>query len=213
MRLCQIWINLVMYHLNGHSYPAWKKKLFISPNKIVSWIWSQKLSRNDSNSNQSFISTTCLIRLLALSSNGPLARPLKLRVAHSTWMPGTFPRHRLNMWLLIRLHNWIDKPRWRGKRSRHSRRIRNPQFYVSCKRPMAHTMLSRIQMSRAPESPVDRLQVLTRYGTVNKYSYGLGPTEVSNHFCNIDPMNSGHLGFEFSIDNNGMYGNASVSCW
>ena len=27
-------------------------------------------------------------------------------------------------------------PRWRGKRSRHSRRMRNPQFYVSGKRPM-----------------------------------------------------------------------------
>ena len=27
--------------------------------------------------------------------------------------------------------------RWRGTRSRHSRRMRNPQFYVSCKRPIA----------------------------------------------------------------------------
>ena len=27
--------------------------------------------------------------------------------------------------------------RWRGKRSRHSRRMRNPQFYVSGKRPIA----------------------------------------------------------------------------
>ena len=27
--------------------------------------------------------------------------------------------------------------RQRGKRSRHSRHMRNPQFYVSCKRPMA----------------------------------------------------------------------------
>ena len=26
--------------------------------------------------------------------------------------------------------------RWRGKRSRHSRRMRNPQFYVSVKRPI-----------------------------------------------------------------------------
>ena len=25
---------------------------------------------------------------------------------------------------------------WQGKRSRHSRRMRNPQFYVSCKRPI-----------------------------------------------------------------------------
>ena len=28
------------------------------------------------------------------------------------------------------------RSRWRGKRSRHSRRISNPQFYVSGKRPM-----------------------------------------------------------------------------
>ena len=27
--------------------------------------------------------------------------------------------------------------RWRGNRSRHSRRMRNPQFYVSVKRPIA----------------------------------------------------------------------------
>ena len=30
----------------------------------------------------------------------------------------------------------IAKPRWRGKRSRHSRHMRNPQIYVSGKRPM-----------------------------------------------------------------------------
>ena len=30
--------------------------------------------------------------------------------------------------------------RWRGKRSRHSRRMRNPQFYVSGKRPMKAQM-------------------------------------------------------------------------
>ena len=30
-------------------------------------------------------------------------------------------------------------PRWRGKRSRHSRRMRNPQFYVSGKRPIIKT--------------------------------------------------------------------------
>ena len=31
--------------------------------------------------------------------------------------------------------------RWRGKRSRHSRRMRNPQFYVSGKRPIAFSGL------------------------------------------------------------------------
>ena len=36
----------------------------------------------------------------------------------------------------------IAKPRWRGKRSRHSRRMCNPQFYVSGKRPIVGTYAS-----------------------------------------------------------------------
>ena len=32
------------------------------------------------------------------------------------------------------MHDGIANPRWRGKRSRHSRRMRNPQFYISDKR-------------------------------------------------------------------------------
>ena len=35
------------------------------------------------------------------------------------------------------MHVSIANPRWRGKRSRNSRRMRNPQYYVSGKRPMA----------------------------------------------------------------------------
>ena len=34
------------------------------------------------------------------------------------------------------MHVGIANPGWRGKRSRHSRRIRNLQFYISGKRPM-----------------------------------------------------------------------------
>ena len=34
------------------------------------------------------------------------------------------------------MHVGIANPRWRGKRSRYSRRMRNPQFFVSDKRPM-----------------------------------------------------------------------------
>ena len=34
------------------------------------------------------------------------------------------------------MHVGIANPHWRGKRSRHSRRMRNPQFYVSGKRSM-----------------------------------------------------------------------------
>ena len=36
------------------------------------------------------------------------------------------------------MHVGIAYPRWRGKRSRHSRRMRNRQFYVSGKRPMVY---------------------------------------------------------------------------
>ena len=48
------------------------------------------------------------------------------------------------------MHVGIANPRWRGKLSRHSRHMCNPQFYVSGKRPMnrwwprylAHTQLT-----------------------------------------------------------------------
>ena len=36
------------------------------------------------------------------------------------------------------LHVGISNQQWRGKRSRHSRSMRNPQFYVSVKRSMAY---------------------------------------------------------------------------
>ena len=84
--------------------------------------------------------------------HGPLARYVKLRVAHASGMPGTFSlppasketacqrsRHASRHVRHARavMHVGIAKPQWRGKRSRHSRRMRNSQFYVSVKRPMA----------------------------------------------------------------------------
>ena len=77
-------------------------------------------------------------------SHGPLARYVKLRFEHAPWMPGTFPPP-----------PWFSDPdinhgkcvthvpycmpgnRWRGKRSRHSRRMLNPQCYIPGKRPMS----------------------------------------------------------------------------
>ena len=84
--------------------------------------------------------------------HGPLARYFKLRVAHAPGMPGTFsPPPKIRdpdmhhgtcvthvPWCMpgsltcVFFWSW-----WRGKRSRHSRRMRNPQFYLSGKRPMA----------------------------------------------------------------------------
>ena len=83
---------------------------------------------------------------------GPLTRYVKLRVAHAPGMPGTFSapptskdtamyrsrhasRHVRDARALM--HVGIANPRWCGKRSRQCRHMRNPQFYVSGKRPMA----------------------------------------------------------------------------
>ena len=95
--------------------------------------------------------------LVANNSHGRLTRYVKLRVAHAPGMPGLFPRHRLQRpqtasWRSrhasrhVRhtravMHVEFANPRWRGKRSRHFRRMRNPQFYVSGKRPMKDTDL------------------------------------------------------------------------
>ena len=81
----------------------------------------------------------------------PLARYVKLRVAHAPGMLGTFsPSLRVSdpdmhhgtclthvPWCMPgSLTSGFLWSRWRGKRSRHSRSMRNPQFYVSGKRPM-----------------------------------------------------------------------------
>ena len=86
--------------------------------------------------------------------NGPLTRYFKLRIAHTPGMPGAFSppptsketaswrsRHASRHVRHARavMHVGIANPRWRGKRSRHSRRMRNPQFQVSGKRPMLPT--------------------------------------------------------------------------
>ena len=86
---------------------------------------------------------------------GPLAIYVKLRVAHA---PGTFPppprvsdpdmHHGTYVthvpwcmpWSLTKGFLWC---RWRGKRTRHSRRMRNPQFYVSGKRPIHSSINTR----------------------------------------------------------------------
>ena len=88
--------------------------------------------------------------------NGPLARYVKLRVAHAPGMPGTFsPPPRVGdpdmlhgtcvthvPWCMPgSLTSGFIWSRRRGKRSRHSLRMRNPQFYVSGKRPMATMIL------------------------------------------------------------------------
>ena len=80
------------------------------------------------------------------SSNGPLTRYLKLQVAHAPWMPRTFSPPPLVSDLGMHHDTCVTHVPWcmsgsltrgwQGKRSRHSRRMRNPQFYVSGKRPV-----------------------------------------------------------------------------
>ena len=109
----------------------------------------------------------CKIGVLE-SSNGLLARYVKLRVAHAPGMPGPFfppptsketasyrSRHESRHVRHARavMHVGIDNMRWRGKRSRHSRRMRNPSFYVSGKRPMELTFGKRLG-SCVTEAPV-----------------------------------------------------------
>ena len=83
---------------------------------------------------------------------GPLTRYVKLRVAHAPGMPVTFPppprvsdpdmHHGTCVshapWCMQRSQTRGFLSRWRGKHSRHSRRMHNPQYYVSGKRPMCH---------------------------------------------------------------------------
>ena len=98
--------------------------------------------------------------------DGSLSRYVKLRVVHAPGMPGTFyPPPRVSdpdmhhgtcvthvSWCMPgSLTSGFLWSRWRGKRSRHSWRMRNPQFCASGKRPM-------VDVSRAP----------TILGNVNK---------------------------------------------
>ena len=84
-------------------------------------------------------------------SHGPLARYVILRVAHAPGMPGTFsPPPQVSdpgmhhgtcvthvPWYMPgSLTSGFLWSRWWGKRSRHFRRMRKQQFYVSGKRPM-----------------------------------------------------------------------------
>ena len=81
----------------------------------------------------------------------PITGYLKLRVVHALEMPGTFSpppasketasqrsRHVSRHVRHARavMHVGMSNPRWWGECSRHSRHMRNPQFYVSGKRPI-----------------------------------------------------------------------------
>ena len=102
----------------------------------------------------------------SIDHNGPLARYAKFRDAHAPGMPGMFsPSPRLNdpsmhhgtcvthvPWCMPgSLANGFLWSRWRGKRSRHSRRMRNLQIYVSGKRSMAYLVENVTSQRRIPQ--------------------------------------------------------------
>ena len=116
--------------------------------------------------------TPAINTLCQYAANGPLARYVKLRVAHASGMPGTFSlppelsnpdmHHDTCVTHVPRcmpgsLTSGFFWSRWRGKRSRHSGRMRNPHFYVSSKRPMPWT--------------VPMVHILLCYGSDQFYPY------------------------------------------
>ena len=91
--------------------------------------------------------------------NGPLTRYVKLRAVHAPGMPGTFsPPPRISdpdmyhrTWCISgSLASGFIWSRLRGKRSRYSRCMRNPEFYVYGKRPIVCLMCCR--MTPIPQS-------------------------------------------------------------
>ena len=95
--------------------------------------------------------TSFIVVILEVSDHGPLAGYVKLQVAHAPGMPVTFsppPRvcdpdmhhgtceTRVPLCMTGSLTSGFIWSRWRGQRYWHSRFMRNPQLYVSGKRPM-----------------------------------------------------------------------------
>ena len=91
------------------------------------------------------------------------------------------------------MHVEITNPRWRGKRSRHSRRMRNPQFYVSGKRPIwpgpcltlsFYALLKKIKISSRLLWP-GLMSVLPRYilSRYIEFSYLLSFHNRSKDLC------------------------------
>ena len=100
--------------------------------------WASKITINDVGKTERYL------------IHGPLARSVKLRVAHAPGMPEMLPRHRgltIPTCITARASRTCRDAcrdrllcffwsRRRGKRSRYSRCMRNPHFYLSGKRPI-----------------------------------------------------------------------------
>ena len=126
------------------------------------------------------------VQWLWWSMHGPFTRYVKLGVVHAPGMPATFSNPDMPHGTCVTHAPWCMPgsltsgflwSRWREKRSRHSRRMRNPQFYVSGKRPMSwdmfeapaisslwHVTLGRYLISNPCRSLEDRACVDGIYG-------------------------------------------------
>ena len=145
----------------------------------------------------------CMIYLsVCCVDNGPLVRYVKLRVAHAPGMPGTFSlisrvsdpdmHHGTCVthvpWCmpgsLTSVFLWS---RWRGKRSCHTRRMRNLQFFVSGKRPMfcVHQLTCYIVVHNGTVVVVQSMVCRTVW-KCHCYNYWHNPQGVaSTHFLSM----------------------------
>ena len=127
----------------------------------------------------------CLICWSWSSLHGPLTTYVKLRVARAPGMPGTFfpppTSKETASYACAMMHGEIADPRWQGKRSRHSRRMRNSQFYVSGKRPIVIVgICSMISIGRYGLAP--RLcPTFTRGSSISVKSFGSKQMVVENY--------------------------------
>ena len=135
-------------------------------------------------------------------ANGPLTRYVKLQVAHAPGKPGTFsPSPRVRdpdmhhdtcvthvPWCMSgSLTSGLFWNRWRGKRSRHSRRMRNPKFYVSGKRPIATTYHWSEKIANLPRSGIVKwVQPVTLWVIKDMYSHS------DNQGCHNNYIGSHH---------------------
>ena len=164
---CYKWKTLSMYQ-------SWYHFCLVRTTKNQAWL-SPHVEEDFTLAN----SPTDVIYLYELP-HGPLARYVKLRVVDAPGMPGTFflpPRvsdpdmhhgtcvTHVPWCMLGSLTGGFLWSQWRGKRSRHSWYMRNPQFYVSGKRPMVQDCVAfgalNKEIAKISTRSLDYLEVYT----------------------------------------------------
>ena len=128
-------LPLLHYHYNDVIWVQWHLKSLVS-RQFVQHL--EQASIKENSDAQHYFTLWWEVPI-----HGALTRYAKLRVAHAPGMPGTFSlpptsketagqrsRHVSRHVREARavMHVGIANPRWRGKRSRYSRRMRNPIF-------------------------------------------------------------------------------------